>query len=126
MNNFDELNIHLKIRQIREYKNLCRKQVADQLNIDKRTYSYIESGKTKITVDRLLDICSIFKCSVEDLLNFNSINPLTHNKQENKDCNEINNKEIIDEKLFYISLVNVKDKIIDGLKNEISHLKKRK
>jgi hypothetical protein len=44
-----------------------------------------------------------------DLLNFNSINPLTHNKQENKDCNEINSKEII-----------------DGLKNEILHLKKRK
>jgi transcriptional regulator with XRE-family HTH domain len=126
MNNFNDLNIHVKIRQIRECKNLTRKQVANQLNIETRTYSYIESGKTKITVDRLLEICSVLKCSVEDLLNFNSINPLTHNKQENKDCNEINNKEIIDEKLFYISLVNVKDKIIDGLKNEILHLKKIK
>jgi transcriptional regulator with XRE-family HTH domain len=68
--NFNDLNIHVKIRQIREYKNLCRKQVADQLNIDKRTYSYIESGKTKITVNRLLDICSIFKCSVNGFIEF--------------------------------------------------------
>lgn len=96
MMNFNDLNIHVKIRQIRECKNLTRKQVADQLNIETRTYSYIESGKTIITFDRLFEICTIFKCSVEYLLNFNPINPLTHNKQENNDCDEINNKEIID------------------------------
>ena len=94
--NFNDLNIHVKIRQIRECKNLTRKQVADQLNIETRTYSYIESGKTKLTFDRLFEICTIFKCSVEDLLNFNSINPLTHYKQEKNDSDEINDKEIID------------------------------
>jgi transcriptional regulator with XRE-family HTH domain len=70
MINFDELNIHLKIRQIRECKNLTRKQVADKLNIETRTYSYIETGENNLNIKRLIEICNVFEITIEELLNF--------------------------------------------------------
>lgn len=70
MINYDELKINLKIRQIRECKNLTRKQVADQLNIDTRAYSYIETGENSLNIKRLVEICNVFEITIEELLNF--------------------------------------------------------
>ena len=70
MINFDELNIHKKIKSIRELKKISRKEVADQLNIDTRTYSYIESGDISLSIKRLCQICNVFEITIEELLNF--------------------------------------------------------
>jgi transcriptional regulator with XRE-family HTH domain len=133
MISFEELKLHTKIKQIRELKNLTREFVAAELNIDTRTYSYIESGKSSITVKRLYELCNIFNCSLEEFLKFNSGNIFNFNvKQEegNQGAN-INYQEVKNEKELYISLVKAKDEIIKTkdeiikvLNNEISIMKK--
>jgi len=74
MINFDELNIHKKIKSIRELKKIKRKEIANQLNIDTRTYSYIESGDINLTIKRLCEICNVFDITIEELINFKPFN----------------------------------------------------
>jgi transcriptional regulator with XRE-family HTH domain len=126
MVSYEELKLHGKIKHIRELKNLTREFVADELGIDTRTYSYIESGKSSITVKRLFEICTIFNCSIEELLSFSSGNIFNFNVKQEKgnQGNNINYQEIKNEKDLYQSLVKAKDELIEKLKEEINLLKK--
>lgn len=127
MISFEELKLHSKVKQIRELKNLTREFVADELKIDPRTYSYIETGKSSITVKRLFELCNIFKCTIEEFFNFNASNVLNFNvKQEkgNQGAN-INYQEVKNEKELYVALIKAKDDLIENLRAEVSNLKKR-
>jgi transcriptional regulator with XRE-family HTH domain len=64
------LNIHYKIKKIRELRNLTVKDMAYNLKMTSRAYSYIETGKTHITLKRLCEIVDLLNCSVDDLINF--------------------------------------------------------
>jgi len=57
------MNIHDKIRIIRQSKGYTQQFVADKLNIDTINYGRIERGQSKFTVDRLLDLCKILETS---------------------------------------------------------------
>lgn len=127
MISYNELKLHTKIKQIRELKNLNREEVADKLNIDTRTYSYIESGKSNITVKRLFELCIVFNCTIQELLDFNSNHILNfHVKQENgNQGTNINYQEINNQKELYLSIIDTKDEIIKT-KNEIIELLKKR
>jgi transcriptional regulator with XRE-family HTH domain len=127
MISFEEIKLHQKIKQIRELKNYTREYVADVLKIDVRSYGYIESGKSNITVKRLYEICNIFSCTIEEILSFNSTNVLNFNvKQENGNLgSNINYQEIKNEKELYLELLKSKDELISFLKQEVNILKKK-
>ncbi|MFB1003747.1 MAG: helix-turn-helix transcriptional regulator [Bacteroidia bacterium] len=61
------------MRQFRELKNLSMAQVATKLNISSRMYAYIETEHSSITLERLVDLCNIFECTLEELLGFDKI-----------------------------------------------------
>ena len=42
----------IKIKQIRELKNITQEYVATQLGLTTRAYSKIESGETQLTINR--------------------------------------------------------------------------
>lgn len=67
---YTSLNIGKKLRHIRELKNLTMAQVAQELNISSRMYAYIEKEHSSVTLERLVDICNIFECTLEELLGF--------------------------------------------------------
>lgn len=54
-------NPELKIKHLRELRNLTHEYMADQLNLSLRAYSKIESGETQLTINRVNEISSIFR-----------------------------------------------------------------
>ncbi len=62
----------VKIKKYRELKNYTQEFMADQLNISQNTYSKIETGGIKLTVDRLKQIAEILETPIEELLNSDS------------------------------------------------------
>lgn len=59
----------LKIREIRESKNLTQQFMADNLDISKNSYSLIELGKSKIHLVLLEKIAVILEEPLEKILN---------------------------------------------------------
>lgn len=62
------MNIGYKIKRYREQKNYTQAYMSDKLNISQNTYSKIETGGIKLTVDRLNEISEILEVPVEQLL----------------------------------------------------------
>ncbi len=46
----------------------CQEEVAERLNMSQNAYSQLESGKTKLDIERLEQMASLFKVSVHDLI----------------------------------------------------------
>lgn len=63
-------NPELKVKQLRELKNLTQEYMAMKLSISLRAYSKIESGETQLTIKRINDISQILEVSSIELLNF--------------------------------------------------------
>lgn len=58
----------LKIKEIRESKNLSTYQVAEMMKIPQATYSRFERGASKIDLERLEQFALVFDMSVVDVL----------------------------------------------------------
>lgn len=58
----------LNIKKHREIKGLRQQDLADKLNINIRSYQNLESGTTKLDLERLEQIAGILETSAEDLL----------------------------------------------------------
>ena len=57
-----------KLRKLRESSGYTQQQVADSLNIDRSTYAYYESGKTKPDIDTIMKLSKIFNVHYTQLL----------------------------------------------------------
>lgn len=57
------------IRKTREYKNYTQEYLAIQLGIDTKSYSNIENGISKLSIDRLLKIADVLEAPPESFLN---------------------------------------------------------
>jgi transcriptional regulator with XRE-family HTH domain len=125
MISYEDLNIHHKIKKIRELKNFTREFVAGKLDIEPRTYSYIEEGKGSLTLKRMIEICNVFNCTIQELLDFNVNKVLNFNvKLENgNQGNNINYQEVNNEKELYMALIKAKDDLIDQLRIDIDQLR---
>ena len=55
------------LKMLRLNNRMTQKQVADLLNIDRSTYTYYETGRTKPNVDTLVKLCCIFDVSMDIL-----------------------------------------------------------
>lgn len=73
-----------KLRLLREAKNWNQEQVAEKLGVSQNAYSKIESGQTRLTVDRVNELAVIFEVDPEYLINndlpFVNNNNGTHSK----------------------------------------------
>ncbi|WP_395767956.1 helix-turn-helix domain-containing protein [Aquirufa sp.] len=56
------------IRKMRNNRELSQENVAFNLQISQSSYAKMESGQSKLSVDRLYQLASFFKISVEELL----------------------------------------------------------
>jgi transcriptional regulator with XRE-family HTH domain len=56
------------IRKLRNDRELSQENVAFNLQISQSSYAKMESGQSKLSVDRLYQLASFFKISVEELL----------------------------------------------------------
>lgn len=79
-----------KLYYLRKEHKLSQEQLADMLDVSRQSVSKWESGQTYPEMDKLLAICKIFKCDLNDLTN-DEIKELNTNKQK------INVDSLVDE-----------------------------
>ena len=60
--------MHETIRKLRQDRGLTQRQVADYLRIDRSTYAYYESGRTKIPVDLIVKLAHFYKVSYATII----------------------------------------------------------
>lgn len=62
------MSVVSKIKRYREARNFTQNYMAEQLDISQNTYSKIESGTIKLTVDRLEQTSDLLNVPIEDIL----------------------------------------------------------
>lgn len=106
-----------KIKRYREAKNFTQSYMAEQLDISQNTYSKIESGTIKLTVDRLEQISNVLNVQIEDILSSSDDQHFNfHNSNIDKFYGYIENIQEDNKELLNITI---------GILNEqISYLRK--
>lgn len=124
--NYGNGKIIEKISQLRSRKGYTYENMADELEITPAAYRKIETGETKLSVERLFRISNILETPVNEILETQSISQNQNNyHNENVYQQKIDNfyqenKEITEE------LIKAKDQLIDVLQKEIEFLRKNK
>lgn len=112
-----------KIVQHRNRKGYTYENMADELELTPAAYRKIETGETKLTVERLFRISTILETPVNEILDFDkNVHQQINYGNENIYQQKIEhfyqeNKEITDQ------LIKAKDQLIEQLQNEIMYLK---
>lgn len=112
-----------KIVQHRNRKGYTYENMADELELTPAAYRKIETGETKLTVERLFRISTILETPVNEILDFDkNVHQQINYGNENIYQQKIEhfyqeNKEITDQ------LIKAKDQLIEQLQNEIVFLK---
>lgn len=98
----------LKIKQIRELKNITQEYLANELEITTRAYSKIENGETQLTINRLNEISAVLKVDPMEILGFDE-------KQIFNSC----------EQQGYIGInhINIPEKLLQQYEETIKSLK---
>jgi transcriptional regulator with XRE-family HTH domain len=110
--------IGLKIRKLRELKNLTQEHVANGIGISQGAYSRMELGDSEITFGKLEKIASILNMKPEEIISFEET--MFFNAINNEGKNEFihqSNQLWEGEKKLYIQQIEL-------LKEEVKYLKK--
>lgn len=108
----------VKIKQIRELKNITQEFIAKELEISTRAYSKIENGETQLTINRLNEISAILQVDPIEVLGFDEKN--IFNISHCKEYVGINHISMPDK------LIKQYEETIEALKGQIALLKKDK
>lgn len=113
-----------KIAQFRNRKGYTYENMADELELTTAAYRKIETGETKLSVERLFRISNILETPVNEFLETESIS---------QNQNNYNNENVYQQKIdnFYqenkeitTELIKAKDQLIVQLQKEIDFFKK--
>ena len=114
-----------KIAQYRNKKGYTYENMADELELTSAAYRKIETGETKLTVERLFRISAILETPINEFLEMDK-NAFVQNNYSNESVFQQKienfyqeNKEITDQ------LIKAKDQLIEQLQKEIQTLKTR-
>lgn len=89
-----------KLIALRKKKGLSQEELAEKLGVSRQSVSKWESNNTYPETDKIVQICNIFECTMDDLINDN-ITDIT--KIERKNKNNIN--VIVDSFLDFITKI---------------------
>ena len=101
-------DIAKNIKTFRQAKNLTQRQLSEKLNVSENTIQNWEYGKTKPTVDILIDLCKALSVTPNQFLDYD---------EPEIDC-IIQNKLIEEEKKLRKKIYNELFKIAENIKNE--------
>lgn len=57
-----------RLRELRKRKGLTQEQVANHLSIDRSTYAYYESGRTRLNADVIVKLAYFFQVSYATII----------------------------------------------------------
>jgi transcriptional regulator with XRE-family HTH domain len=112
------------VKQVRKEKGFAQEEVAEKINIGLRAYQKIESGETKLDVERLQELAKVFNVSMLDLVktegNFN-VEYINNNIGgiSNKEVTINQNNPIEEIKAAYDIALKTKDELIQEQAAEI-------
>ena len=125
-----------KIRAIRTQQKISQEQMAERLDLTPQAYSKVESGKTKLSLDRIQQIAQILNIDVTELIhnNDNGVFLLINENCTNENLNNgaiiyhgnqqsINEQELKHDNEKMQLIITHKDEIIEQLKQENALLK---
>ena len=79
-----------KLQKLRKENQMSQEQLADLLEVSRQAVSKWESGTTYPEMDKLLMLCKIFKCTLDELTNDDISDITVEEKEENKKKNWLN------------------------------------
>ncbi len=108
----------VKIKQIRELKNLTQEHLAEKLDLSIRAYSKIETGETQLTIRRLNEISEVLGVGPMEILGFDD-------KQVFNNCSQEGNQNTIGTTNNFLpeKLIQQYEKTIQILVDEVAFLK---
>ena len=101
-----------RIRLLREAKGYTQEYMAGMLEVSQSTFANIESGKTKLTFDRLIQIAEILQLHVKDIVT-----------EVDQDTKSHPDKLVKDSTHQAISPVSGYEMLIHEMKDEIDFLR---
>lgn len=107
------MEAHLKIKEIREGKNITQLYMADKMNMSLVSYSKIERGVTELSVKRLYEIAGILGVDITKLLGIE-----TQNIEQPKRINELEKENAV-----FKAIADDKETIITHLRQKNSQYK---
>lgn len=114
-----------KIAQHRNRKGYTYENMADELELTPAAYRKIETGETKLTVERLFRISAILETPIDEFLEYDKNSFVQYNYGNDSVFSSRiehfyqENKEITDQ------LIKAKDQLIEQLQKEIEFLRKK-
>ena len=101
----DQVKIGRFIAERRKQENLTQVQLAEKLNITDRAVSKWETGKAMPDSSIMLELCSVLKITVNDLLSGEVVSMENYNKEmENKLLEMVKEKEEADKRLLGLEI----------------------
>lgn len=103
-------SISQNITKYRLLNNMTHEALAGKLNLDTQYYAQLERGERNFTIEKLINLCSIFHIGIENIIEVNTA--------ENENTKSMMNRLITElEKLSYTQL-----SVVERFINEIIHL----
>jgi transcriptional regulator with XRE-family HTH domain len=73
----------MRLKDIREDRDITQKEIADYLHIKQNTYSQYESGKRQLPIEALIALADYYHVTTDYLLGISDIpNPYRDNKKK--------------------------------------------
>ena len=116
-----------KMKLLREIHNFTQEYVAGELEISQNTYSLIEKGETKLTIDRLEKLAKLYNMDLVDLIRLNEqtyIHTIIHS-QGVCSKNVTINQMVEEERKLYIDTINRLEKENEKLHKLLDKLSDR-
>ncbi len=57
------------LRKLRKYKKISQEELAEKVNVSRQSVSKWETGDAYPEMNNILELCKIFKCNINDLVN---------------------------------------------------------
>jgi transcriptional regulator with XRE-family HTH domain len=110
------VNLGLKIKELRQKKNLNQQVLADKLGVGVPSISAYESGRQIPPTDKLALLAEILETTTDDLLDYKPFPPV-------EDFGVKKRCELCEEKDYIISLLREQiEELKDHIKTLLSHL----
>lgn len=116
-----------KISEIRNRKGLSYENMAIDLDLSISAYRKIETGETKLTVERLVEISKILESPLDEFLETNSQKNFNQENRENSQGFQGFNDNIFNEySETSKKLIALQEQRIKELEKELAELKSKK
>ena len=67
------MNYHIRMRNLREDRDLTQKEVGAIINKSQQGYSHIEDGRAELKIDDLIKLCKFYNVSSDYFIGISEI-----------------------------------------------------